>query len=36
LRYRYGLFKQIIAKEGQDEVAEDWLEVRFIFLLLNP
>ncbi|PNY05640.1 alpha-glucan phosphorylase H isozyme-like protein [Trifolium pratense] len=26
LRYRYGLFKQIIAKEGQDEVAEDWLE----------
>ncbi|GAU13425.1 hypothetical protein TSUD_127210 [Trifolium subterraneum] len=26
LRYRYGLFKQIIAKDGQDEVAEDWLE----------
>lgn len=35
LRYRYGLFKQIIAKEGQEEVAEDWLEVWFIFLL-NP
>jgi glycogen phosphorylase len=27
LRYRYGLFKQIITKEGQEEVAEDWLEV---------
>lgn len=27
LRYRYGLFKQIIAKEGQEEIAEDWLEV---------
>ncbi|RWR92109.1 Glycosyl transferase [Cinnamomum micranthum f. kanehirae] len=26
LRYRYGLFKQRIAKEGQGEVAEDWLE----------
>eukprot|EP00262_Sarcandra_glabra_P006798 TRINITY_DN19356_c0_g1_i1.p1 TRINITY_DN19356_c0_g1~~TRINITY_DN19356_c0_g1_i1.p1 ORF type:complete len:846 (-),score=167.61 TRINITY_DN19356_c0_g1_i1:309-2846(-) len=26
LRYRYGLFKQRIAKEGQEEVAEDWLE----------
>jgi glycogen phosphorylase len=27
LRYRYGLFKQHIAKEGQEEVAEDWLDV---------
>lgn len=27
LRYRYGLFKQIITKDGQEEVAEDWLEV---------
>lgn len=27
LRYRYGLFKQRISKEGQEEVAEDWLEV---------
>ncbi|XP_042464225.1 alpha-glucan phosphorylase, H isozyme-like [Zingiber officinale] len=26
LRYRYGLFKQLISKEGQEEVAEDWLE----------
>ncbi|XP_077238802.1 alpha-glucan phosphorylase 2 isoform X2 [Tasmannia lanceolata] len=26
LRYRYGLFKQLITKEGQEEVAEDWLE----------
>ncbi|XP_039132132.1 alpha-glucan phosphorylase, H isozyme [Dioscorea cayenensis subsp. rotundata] len=26
LRYRYGLFKQRISKEGQEEVAEDWLE----------
>lgn len=36
LRYRYGLFKQRIAKEGQGEVAEDWLEVRFALrVLLN-
>lgn len=28
LRYRYGLFKQHIAKEGQEEFAEDWLDVR--------
>lgn len=27
LRYRYGLFKQLITKNGQEEVAEDWLEV---------
>lgn len=27
LRYRYGLFKQQITKEGQAESAEDWLEV---------
>lgn len=26
LRYRYGLFKQKITKEGQEEIAEDWLE----------
>eukprot|EP00252_Welwitschia_mirabilis_P015924 TRINITY_DN3532_c0_g1_i1.p1 TRINITY_DN3532_c0_g1~~TRINITY_DN3532_c0_g1_i1.p1 ORF type:complete len:845 (-),score=181.40 TRINITY_DN3532_c0_g1_i1:152-2686(-) len=26
LRYRYGLFKQHISKEGQMESAEDWLE----------
>uniref|UniRef100_A0A0E0CAE3 Alpha-1,4 glucan phosphorylase n=1 Tax=Oryza meridionalis TaxID=40149 RepID=A0A0E0CAE3_9ORYZ len=26
LRYRYGLFKQCITKEGQEEIAEDWLE----------
>ncbi|XP_066400564.1 uncharacterized protein [Miscanthus floridulus] len=26
LRYRYGLFKQHIAKEGQEEIAEDWLD----------
>lgn len=27
LRYRYGLFKQNITKDGQEEVAENWLEV---------
>lgn len=26
LRYRYGLFKQRISEEGQEEQAEDWLE----------
>ncbi|XP_047339420.1 alpha-glucan phosphorylase, H isozyme [Impatiens glandulifera] len=26
LRYRYGLFKQRIGKDGQEESAEDWLE----------
>ncbi|XP_043713546.1 alpha-glucan phosphorylase, H isozyme [Telopea speciosissima] len=26
LRYRYGLFKQRITREGQEEIAEDWLE----------
>ncbi|VFQ91380.1 unnamed protein product [Cuscuta campestris] len=26
LRYKYGLFKQRITKNGQEEVAEDWLE----------
>ncbi|KAL9235349.1 hypothetical protein vseg_010112 [Gypsophila vaccaria] len=26
LRYRYGLFKQRITREGQEELAEDWLE----------
>jgi glucan phosphorylase len=27
LRYKYGLFKQLITKDGQEEVAENWLEV---------
>ncbi|GAB2297155.1 Transcription factor stp1 [Dionaea muscipula] len=27
LRYRYGLFKQLITKDGQEEVAENWLEL---------
>ncbi|KAG8098208.1 hypothetical protein GUJ93_ZPchr0013g35553 [Zizania palustris] len=27
LRYKYGLFKQIITKDGQEEVAENWLEM---------
>ncbi|KDP27218.1 hypothetical protein JCGZ_19917 [Jatropha curcas] len=27
LRYKYGLFKQRITKEGQEEVAEDWLQM---------
>ncbi|KAL8533667.1 hypothetical protein ACS0TY_009897 [Phlomoides rotata] len=27
LRYRYGLFKQLITKDGQEEVAENWLEM---------
>lgn len=27
LRYKYGLFKQIIMKDGQEEVAENWLEM---------
>ncbi|GLT33073.1 hypothetical protein SLA2020_076920 [Shorea laevis] len=26
LRYKYGLFKQHITREGQEEIAEDWLE----------
>ncbi|XP_062171936.1 alpha-glucan phosphorylase, H isozyme [Alnus glutinosa] len=26
LRYKYGLFKQRFTKEGQEEIAEDWLE----------
>ncbi|MBA0575709.1 hypothetical protein Golob_024946 [Gossypium lobatum] len=26
LRYKYGLFKQLITKQGQEEIAEDWLE----------
>ncbi|KAK6234992.1 hypothetical protein SCA6_010329 [Theobroma cacao] len=26
LRYKYGLFKQRITKQGQEEIAEDWLE----------
>uniref|UniRef100_A0A1J3JS52 Alpha-1,4 glucan phosphorylase n=1 Tax=Noccaea caerulescens TaxID=107243 RepID=A0A1J3JS52_NOCCA len=26
LRYRHGLFKQLITKKGQEEIAEDWLE----------
>ncbi|KAL0385991.1 UNVERIFIED_CONTAM: Alpha-1,4 glucan phosphorylase L-2 isozyme, chloroplastic/amyloplastic [Sesamum radiatum] len=27
LRYRYGLFKQLITQDGQEEVAENWLEM---------
>ncbi|KAJ8774574.1 hypothetical protein K2173_017020 [Erythroxylum novogranatense] len=27
IRYRYGLFKQLITKNGQEEVAESWLEM---------
>nr|GEU62661.1 alpha-1,4 glucan phosphorylase L-2 isozyme, chloroplastic/amyloplastic [Tanacetum cinerariifolium] len=27
LRYKYGLFKQLITKDGQGEVAESWLEM---------
>ncbi|XP_021757075.1 alpha-1,4 glucan phosphorylase L-2 isozyme, chloroplastic/amyloplastic-like isoform X1 [Chenopodium quinoa] len=27
LRYKYGLFKQTITKDGQEEVAENWLEM---------
>ncbi|KAL0332132.1 UNVERIFIED_CONTAM: Alpha-1,4 glucan phosphorylase L-1 isozyme, chloroplastic/amyloplastic [Sesamum calycinum] len=27
LRYKYGLFKQQITKDGQEEVAENWLEI---------
>ncbi|CAK8577301.1 unnamed protein product [Lathyrus sativus] len=27
LRYKYGLFKQLITNDGQEEVAEDWLEM---------
>ncbi|KAI9111339.1 hypothetical protein K1719_017029 [Acacia pycnantha] len=27
LRYKYGLFKQYITKDGQEEVAESWLEM---------
>ncbi|XP_057521753.1 alpha-1,4 glucan phosphorylase L isozyme, chloroplastic/amyloplastic [Amaranthus tricolor] len=27
LRYKYGLFKQMITKDGQEEVAENWLEI---------
>ena len=29
LRYKYGLFKQQITKDGQEETAESWLEVIF-------
>ncbi|KAG6523336.1 hypothetical protein ZIOFF_013192 [Zingiber officinale] len=29
LRYRYGLFKQNITKDGQEEVAENWLEMGY-------
>uniref|UniRef100_A0A2P2L1B4 Alpha-1,4 glucan phosphorylase n=1 Tax=Rhizophora mucronata TaxID=61149 RepID=A0A2P2L1B4_RHIMU len=27
LRYKYGLLKQLITKDGQEEVAESWLEI---------
>ncbi|XP_061368022.1 alpha-1,4 glucan phosphorylase L isozyme, chloroplastic/amyloplastic-like [Gastrolobium bilobum] len=30
LRYKYGLFKQLITKDGQEEVAESWLEICYI------
>lgn len=33
LRYRYGLFKQLITKDGQEEVAEDWLEVWSVYIM---
>lgn len=40
LRYKYGLFSQRITKKGQEEYAEDWLEVwillchsRFLLIL---
>ncbi|CAL5407253.1 unnamed protein product [Camellia sinensis] len=46
LRYKYGLFKQLITKDGQEEVAESWLEhakayealkkVEKIFYVLYP
>ncbi|GMI66010.1 alpha-glucan phosphorylase 2, Arabidopsis thaliana alpha-glucan phosphorylase 2 [Hibiscus trionum] len=26
LRYKYGLFKQRITKQGQEKIVEDWLE----------
>ncbi|KAK9277770.1 hypothetical protein L1049_007317 [Liquidambar formosana] len=29
LRYKYGLFKQHITKDGQEEVAESWLEMGY-------
>jgi len=36
LRYKYGLFKQIITKDGQEEIAESWLEVPRCLLILLP
>jgi len=36
LRYKYGLFKQIITKGGQEEIAENWLEVPRCLLILLP
>jgi len=35
LRYKYGLFKQRITKDGQEEVAENWLEVLLIWKFNN-
>ncbi|XWS28739.1 hypothetical protein CRYUN_Cryun25bG0096900 [Craigia yunnanensis] len=35
LRYKYGLFKQRITKQGQEEIAEDWLEVGSVSLRLE-
>ncbi|KAF8775582.1 hypothetical protein HU200_004358 [Digitaria exilis] len=29
LRYKYGLFKQLITKDGQEEIAENWLEMGY-------
>jgi glucan phosphorylase len=33
LRYRYGLFMQKITDKGQEEYAEDWLEVILSFCM---
>lgn len=35
LRYRHGLFKQIITKKGQEEIPEDWLEVTIISVVIS-
>lgn len=35
LRYKYGLFKQLITKQGQEEIAEDWLEVGSAYFTLK-
>jgi len=35
LRYRHGLFKQIITKKGQEEIPEDWLEVMIVSVVIS-